>query len=148
MKVILLKSVPKVGVKDTIIDVAGGYAENALFPRKLAIPATDVAIAALNRRKQNIITEKNIQHDLLDKAIVAANDLAFSIPVRANKEGVLFSKIHARDITDYLMQIHRINIDSKLLTIPDGAIKHVGTYPINVIDREYTAVLNVTITAI
>ncbi len=148
MKVILLKSVPKVGAKDIIVEVASGYAENALFPRKLAIPATDVNIAALNRRKQNIVAEQEIQHALLDKAIVAANDLSFAMPVRANKEGVLFSKVHEKDITDYLMKTHRIAVDPAYLTIVNGPIKNVGPYEINVVDGVYRSVLHVSIVAL
>lgn len=145
MKVILLTSVPKVGTKDTIVEVASGYAEHALFPRKLAIAATDAAIATLNRRKQNVVAERNIQHALLDKAITAANDLALAMEVRANKEGSLFSKIYAKDIAQYLMDTHRISIDPKLLSIPDDAIKKVGAYKISVVDGEFTAVLHIDI---
>lgn len=148
MKVILLTSVPKVGIKDTIVDVAAGYAEHALFPRKLAVPATDAAIAVLNRRKQNIVAEKNIQHTLLDKAIAAANDLALVMSVRANKEGSLFSKIHTKDVTEFLMKNHRISIDPKLMTIPDESIKKIGTYQITVVDGEYKATFQIELRAV
>ena len=45
MKVILTKSVAKVGNKGDIKNVSEGYARNFLFPKKYAVIATDEAIA-------------------------------------------------------------------------------------------------------
>ena len=44
MKVILNQDIGGVGRKYEVKNVADGYAANFLFPRKLAVPATDKAI--------------------------------------------------------------------------------------------------------
>ena len=41
MKVYLLQSIEKVGIAGEILNVSEGYAQNFLFPRKLALKVTD-----------------------------------------------------------------------------------------------------------
>ena len=41
MKVILLEDVKALGKKGQVVNASDGYARNLLFPKKLAIPATD-----------------------------------------------------------------------------------------------------------
>ena len=45
MKIILLQDVPKVGKKWEVKNVADGFAQNALIPKKLAEVATPSALA-------------------------------------------------------------------------------------------------------
>jgi len=137
MKVILLKSVPKVGKKDEIVTVPDGYAQNALLPKKLAIIATDQAIAALQRTQQNKITEKKIQHELLDKSIESLAGKALAYKTKKNEKGSLFSKVTENDISKALMDQHRISIDPGLMTIREGHIKQIGTYTVEIKDGEY-----------
>ena len=51
MKILLLKDIPGVGQKNDIKEVAEGFARNFLFPKKLAIRATDMSVHAVERRK-------------------------------------------------------------------------------------------------
>lgn len=137
MKVILLKAVPKVGKKDEIVDVAQGYAQNSLFPKNLAILATEKSMADLKRRLQGIKEEKEMKHNLLDKAIEILNGKKVEMKVKANEKGNLFSKIHENDIAKYLESNHRISIDPKIIKLENGPIKTVGTHDIVVKDDNY-----------
>lgn len=138
MKVILLKTVPKLGKTNDIIDVPDGYALNALFPKKLAVVATPAAIAALNQRTQAKITEKEIQHNLLDRAIAAIteNGTELTYKAKANDKGSLFSRVSPADISKALLAQYRISIDVKHMTIED--IKQTGTYTVKVSDGAYS----------
>lgn len=130
MKVLLLKSVPKVGKKDDVVDVAEGYAAHALFPKKLAIPATAAALLARDRRIQNTTAQKDIRHALLETAL---KELAAQKPVmkvRANAQGNLFSKVHPADITTWIGSTYGVVLDPKSLLLPE--IKKIGTYTIAV----------------
>lgn len=147
MKVILLKHVPKVGKKDEVVEVASGFAANSLFPRKLAIPATDSALANLKRSLQNKSAEKEIRNKLLDDAIKKIDGSGFIMLIKANKEGSLFSKIHVADIAKVLDQDHRVVIDPSCIIIPDGSIKKVGKYSITVKDDGYVGKFDLEIKA-
>ncbi len=145
MKVILLKSVPKVGKTNDIVEVSEGYARNALFAKKLAIPATAQAVAALERTQQNKITEKKIQHELLDKSIQSLDAQTLVYKTKKNEKGSLFSKVTELDISKALLDQHRISIDAKLMTLKDGHIKQTGSYVVQVKDGEYAAEFTVTV---
>ncbi|HTH92993.1 MAG TPA: 50S ribosomal protein L9 [Candidatus Paceibacterota bacterium] len=138
MKVILLKSVPKVGKKDDIVTVADGYGQNVLLPKRMAVVATEQAVAALKRTQQNNVTKKEIQHSLLDKAIDEVINKTLTYKVKTNEKGSLFSKIDERDISKALFDQHRVDIDPKLLTIEGGAIKEIGSYTVTVKEGSYT----------
>lgn len=139
MKVILLKSVPKVGKTNDIVEVSEGYARNALFAKKLAVPATAQAIAEVQRKAQNKITEKKIQHDLLDRAIESLDGRRLVYKVKANEKGSLFSKVSEADISKALLDTQRISIDPSLLKIEGGQIKQVGEYTVGIIDEGYAS---------
>lgn len=145
MKVILLKSVPKVGKKDTIVDVAEGYARNALFPIKAAIPATPDAVAALKRKQSGVVAERALRHELLDKAIQAMSGKAVTLAVHANEKGGIFSRVDEMDVVQILADEHRIMLDASCIILPHSPIKELGEYTVMVKDDGYasTFLLNI-----
>jgi large subunit ribosomal protein L9 len=145
MKVILLKGVPKLGKPDDVVEVNDGYAQNALFPRKLAIPATASALANLKTKQDGRAAQKAEQRSLLDAAIKSINDQTIAYTAPANEKGSLFSKIDAADIAKFLKDEHRISIDPKCITIPEGHIKTVGTHTIAIQDGGYAATVTIEI---
>ncbi|MEO5645944.1 MAG: 50S ribosomal protein L9 [Candidatus Paceibacterota bacterium] len=145
MKVILLKSVPKVGKTNDIVEVSEGYARNALFAKKLAVPATDQAIAEVQRKAHNKVTEKKIQHDLLDRSIESLDGRTLVYKVKANEKGSLFSKVNEVDISKALLDAQRISIAPALLKITDGPIKQVGEYEVTITDEGYSSSFMVSV---
>src|SRR4051812_15322751 len=112
MKVILLKGVPKVGKPEEIVEVSDGYAQNALFPRRLAVPATQHAVDALKQRQLGRVAQKAEQHALLDQAMKSIGGANILYTAPANEKGSLFSKIDAADVSKFLLDEHRISIDA------------------------------------
>lgn len=144
MKVILLKSVPKVGNRDQIVEVSEGYATNALFPRKLAVPATQAAIDSLTKKKQNAVAEKEIRKNLLERAVEEANGQHIELKVEANPEGGLYQKLDQKEIAKFL-EANRISIDPSCVILPDGPIKKLGQYEITIKEGEYKASVSISI---
>lgn len=145
MKVILLKGVPKVGKPGEIVEVSDGYAANALFPHKLAIPATDKNREILQKKKDAVSATKAYQHELLEKAIASLPDEVLTITVRANEKGHLFSKITEDDIVKSLLE-HRVSIAPKNIIL-QGLIKEVGVHTITIQEGEYKKTIKLSIVA-
>jgi large subunit ribosomal protein L9 len=129
MKVIFLKDVPRVGKRNDVKEVGDGYANNFLFPQKLAIPATAVAVAELNRRKQEVEIQKEVQEDLLERNMQEIKGKVLHIKGKADDKGHLFSGIRPRDLVDAMKAEHRAEIAEGAIKL-DKPIKEVGEYEI------------------
>ncbi|MDR2505330.1 MAG: 50S ribosomal protein L9 [Oscillospiraceae bacterium] len=132
MKVILLQDIPGSGKKDAILNVADGYARNYLFPKKLAVEATDAQLANIERHKAAL---KRRDAKIKDEAQALANKLAKGVVTVAGRSGEkgerLYGSITAEQVAEALDLQHGIKVDKRKITLPD-AIKSVGDYPISV----------------
>ena len=71
MKVVLLADVKSQGKKGQVINVSDGYAQNFLFPKKLAVPADNQVLTEIkgkeDSRLHNIEMEKKAAQDIAEK---------------------------------------------------------------------------------
>lgn len=61
MKVILLDEIKGKGGEGDVVEVAQGYAENFLFPKKLAVAATKGNLKQLDERRNNIAKRESVR---------------------------------------------------------------------------------------
>lgn len=147
MKVILLQDVKGQGKQGDVINVSEGYARNYLFPKKLAIEATEQSLKVLKEKKQ--AEEKRKQHELAEaqKLANALSGLKVVIKARSGSEGKLFGSVTNKEIADELKKQHGIDIDRKKIVLAE-AIKSVGNYTVTVkVYPEVTATLTVKVGA-
>ncbi|MBP1927010.1 large subunit ribosomal protein L9 [Sedimentibacter acidaminivorans] len=131
MKVILLEDVKNVGKKGALINAKDGYANNFLFPKKLAIEATPANLKKLEnaKRKQEekeaeIFEEaKKLEEELMKVAIV--------IKTKAGENGKLFGSITTKEIAEQLEEKSGISIDKRKFEL-DDTIKSVGEYSVRI----------------
>lgn len=131
MKVILKADVKSVGKKGDIINASDGYARNFLFPKGLAVEATEGNLKSLKAIK---VSEQKKKEEELKKAREFAKKiegLAVSIKVKTGENGKLFGSITSKDIADELKKQFNIEIDKKKI-IMEEAIKSAGTYNVEV----------------
>lgn len=131
MKVVLLENVKDLGKKEDVVNVSDGYARNYLFPRKLAVEATEGKLREIEDKKK---AEKNRK----EKELQAAHELAaklgklqVTIKSKAGENGKLFGSITGKDIADAIKAQHNIELDKKKIVLHD-AIKALGTYQVEV----------------
>jgi large subunit ribosomal protein L9 len=145
MKVILKADVKSVGKKGQIINASDGYARNFLFPKGLAIEATEGNVKTLEAVKEN---EKKKKAEELQKAKDLAKKiqgLTVTIKAKTGENGKLFGSITSKDIVEELKKQHKIDIDKKKVAL-DEAIKSAGTYNVEVkVYPEVSAALKVSI---
>ena len=131
MKVILLKDVAGTGRKYDIKDVADGYAQNFLLPRKLAVIASAQAVKNIEKDKEALDKEREIQENLLEKNFEALSNVKVVIQAKASEAGHLFAGIHKKDILAGLKEQHHIEIPEDYVDLHEN-IKAVGNYKIPV----------------
>lgn len=145
MKVILLGELRGRGGEGDIVDVAQGYAENYLFPNKIAQLATPGNIKQLEERRHNIekreekrISDANALKEQLDgKKIV--------IDARIGEDGQLFGSVTSAHIVEALKSQLGVEVDRKRVS-RGGNIKTAGAHEVEVnFYREISAKITVQV---
>ena len=131
MKVIFIKNVPKVAKIGEVKDQPDGYVRNFLLPQKLAILATPDALAKMERERNEIRVEREVQTDLFKKNLRSVNGMTVTIKAPTNEQGSLFKAIHERDITAALKKEHKVIIANEYIKL-DAPIKQNGEFKVGV----------------
>lgn len=132
MKIVLLDDIWGVGDRGEVVDVAAGYARNALIPRRLALRATPAAIRVateLNRSQER--KEAKVREEAQAKAS-KMKGLKIRIEAKAGEEGKLFGSVTTTDVAEALAKLELgFDIDKKDVMLKT-AIKRTGTYAVPV----------------
>ena len=145
MKVILLEDVKGTGKKGQIVNASDGYANNFLFPKKLAVAAT-------NDNLNSIKLQKKTEDKRKAEELAAAKELAekltnkdIKISVKTGDNGKLFGSVTNKEIAAAIEQQTGLVIDKKKIVLNDQ-IKMVGTRHVNIkLHPEVTAEVKVII---
>ena len=129
MKVILLSELKGKGGEGVIVEVADGYANNYLFPQKIAVAATKGNLKQLEQRKHNIATREAARIEEAQALKAALDDLSVKVEARVGEEGVLFGSITAAMIADALKEAEDIEIDRKRIDLKNP-IKTAGKHEV------------------
>lgn len=129
MKVILLSELKGKGGEGDIVEVADGYANNYLFPQKIAVAATKGNLKQLEQRKHNIATREAARIEEAQALKAALDELSVKVEARVGEEGVLFGSITAAMIADALKEAEDIEIDRKRIDLK-SPIKTAGKHEV------------------
>lgn len=152
MKVILTDELRGKGGEGDIVEVAQGYAENFLFPNKMALPATPGNIKQLEQRRRNI-EKREAERIATAEAMKAAIDgKSVTVDAKIGEEGQLFGSVTPAQIAEAIKAELGVEVDRKRVG-RGNAIKSVGahTVPVNFyrdITAEVTVLVGVTAEAV
>ncbi len=127
MKVILLQDIKNVGRKDEIIKANDGYARNYLFPKKLAIEATNDNLSKLQAKKTSEENKKKAEIEANKKIAMQIEKLRLQILAKAGENGKIFGGITSKEISEELKKQNNIDIDKKKIILKE-TIKNLGTF--------------------
>ena len=148
MKVILQADVKGTGKKGQVYDVADGYARNFLFPKKLAIEATEGNIQDISHKKA---VEERRKLKEKEEAIALGNKISalqVEVKTKTGEGGRLFGSVTSKEIAEVLKKQHSLEVDKRKLELKEP-IKALGSYEVSVkIHPEVTAKLQVHVSAI
>ena len=129
MKVILRADHKGLGKRGDIVEVSDGHARNYLFPKGLAITASEGAVsqaAAMRRARDLRDSQDREAAPTIASALVAKT---ITIPVKAGAEGRLFGSVTAADVADAVQAQANISLDRRKLNVEH--IKTTGTYQVS-----------------
>ena len=131
MKVILLQDVKGSGKKGDIINSSDGYARNFLFPKKLAVEATQANLAELQSHKDSIAYKRAVDHDNSEKLKERLEEKVFVITAKSGDNGKLFGAVTSIDIVNAIQDQCGIEVEKKKVVLKD-TIKMLGMYEVTV----------------
>ena len=138
MKVILHADVRGVGKKNDIKDVSDGYALNFLFPKKLAVLATEKNVAL----QRNTTAQEEALLARLKQSVAAMEKESYSFTLKKGADGGVFSSITKHDIMKALVLKGYDGIKSVELHSP---IKKLGDHAVLIhLERGITATITIS----
>lgn len=147
MKVILLQDVKELGKKDTMANVSDGYARNFLFPKKLAVEASEGALKGIADKRSSEANKKNMELQNAKELADKLSKVKVDIKTKSGENGKLFGSITSKDIAEIIKTKYKIPVDKKKIVMSD-AIKSTGTYEIEIkVYPEISAKVKVTVVA-
>ncbi|PIS31649.1 50S ribosomal protein L9 [Candidatus Saganbacteria bacterium CG08_land_8_20_14_0_20_45_16] len=129
MKVILYKSVPKLGEEGSVVTVSDGYARNYLLPMNFASLATPAALAALEKRRAKIEKKLADEKAGFEKIAEQLAVLELIIPAETGEEGKLFGAVTSQEIAAAIKSTAQIEIDKRKIELGEH-IKLTGDYDV------------------
>lgn len=148
MKVILLDEIKGKGGEGDVVEVAQGYAENFLFPKKLAVAATKGNLKQLDERRNNIAKREAVRLANANETKAALEGKQVTVDAKVGDEGILFGSVTAAMIADAIKAQLGMDIDRKRVEL-GKPIKVAGAHTVAVslyreIKAEVTVLVGVT----
>ena len=113
MRLILTSDIHDLGTKGDLIDVADGYGRNYLLPRKLAIKATEGALAQAHKLKDARATADREARDAAERIATQLAGTRVVLAAQAGDEGKLYGSIGAGDVVEGIHRFTGVEIDRR-----------------------------------
>ena len=130
MKVYLLEDVKGQGKKGEIINVSDGYAQNFLFKKNLASPATADVINSVEIKNKTLAYHKEQERLAAIEKAAQLKGRKIVLKARHGEQGKIFGSITAKEIVEALNSAGE-KIDKKDIDLK-APIKETGEYPLSV----------------
>jgi large subunit ribosomal protein L9 len=131
MQVILMEKVGKLGNLGDVVKVKDGYARNFLIPQGKARRATEANLKAFESRRGELEKAQQAQLAKAQERGGKLEGFMLQITQKAGVDGRLFGSVTNIDIVEAL-QKQGHEVERSQIRMPQGPLKQVGDYPIQV----------------
>ena len=131
MEVILKENVKNLGLEGELVDVADGHARNLLFPRGMAVRATQHNLERYEKQREQLEERREKLEADAQELADQLNSLSLEIKKNASEEGSLYGSVSQSDIGEVVREEGFEEIKDKQIIIEES-IKEVGEYSIRV----------------
>jgi large subunit ribosomal protein L9 len=128
MEIILREDVEKVGARGAVVKVADGYARNYLFPKRLAVPATESNKKIVEQEREAYLRrEAKLKSEAEDLARLMSN-VRLIFRQRVGENDQLFGSVTAKDIADaleaqnYHIERRKIQLEEPIRTLGEHEV--------------------------
>jgi large subunit ribosomal protein L9 len=128
MQIILQEDVEKLGTRGQVVDVAAGYANNYLLPRKLAIPASAGNLKRLEKIRATLAKRTATEKESAQKLAEMLAAVSVTLKRKAGENDQLFGSVTSADICEALAA-QGYNLDKRRLELAEP-IKLIGEYQV------------------
>lgn len=129
MKVILLQDVKDIGKKDDIVNVSDGYARNFLFPRKVAMEATDNAVKVVERKREAERKRESEARAAAEEVAAKLKNKVVILKAKCGDKGRLYGSVTAQEVADAIKEGYGVELDKRKVEIKD-AVRQLGDYEV------------------
>ncbi len=128
MKIILMQDFESLGFEGDIVDVARGYARNYLFPKGVAIEASNSNLKAMDMRKGKIMANHTKDKEAAERVREKISQVTITVRQKVGEEGRLYGSVTSRDIAQEL-ESEGIVVDRRKIVI-DETIRALGEFEV------------------
>ena len=146
VQIILNEDVPNLGRTGDVVKVRPGFARNYLFPRKLAVEASQKSLRAFEHHKRIALGKREAQKTEAADLKRRIEALTITIGAHAGEEGKLFGSVTNIDIERALRE-KGISVERRKIHLAEP-IKQLGEFTVPVrLQPEVEASLKVEVKA-
>ncbi len=138
MKVILLEKVEELGDIDDVKEVSDGYALNFLFPKHLAVQASNVKIKELKEKEKKRVKDSEKELHEVQSLADRLDGYALIIEDKVNEENLLYAAVTPQRIAEAL-KTYGFPVNKNMIVVEP--IKEIGEYKVKVKMRHGLEVL-------
>ena len=131
MKVILLSELRGKGGEGDVIEVADGFANNWLFPQKIAVKATSGNLKQLEQRRKGIEKREAVRVADANALKDAIEGKAVRVLATVGDEGQLFGSVTSTQVAEAIKAQLGVEVDRKRIVL-NTPIKTSGTHEVPV----------------
>ena len=131
MQVILMEKVANLGNLGDVVKVKDGFARNFLIPQGKARRATQENLKAFESKRAELEKAAATQLEKAQQAGEKLNGFMLQVTQKAGPDGRLFGSVTNYDIVEGLKKQGH-DVERSQIRMPQGPLKQVGDYPIQV----------------